>query len=196
MTGKSTDPCVRAELVFEKPLSGEFEEVLFGSGLGNTLWVRFSDKHEIGQWIGKFDCGAHGGNKVAKCAEPDKFFVCAGGWFYFVDATSRKLLEEPCHDQNFHDAVFEPASGGVLVADWSTISLIKGKTKVWSVAIGSDGIRNLKLEDDTLRGVGEFDYNGTEREFTINVGTRKLKVGRPTGTDAPEQGSKPWWKIW
>lgn len=193
---KSKEPCERAELVFEKPLSGEYEEVLFGSAIGNTLWVLFSDQHDIGQWIGKFDCGLYGGNKVTKCAEPDKFFICAGGWFYFVDATTRELLEEPYCGQNIHDAVFDPTSGCVLVADWSTISLIKSKTKVWSVAVGTDGIRNLKLEGDILRGIAEFDYNGTEREFTLNLVTKKLEAGRRTGADAPEHKSKPWWKIW
>lgn len=196
MTHKSKEPCERAEVVFEKPLSGEYEELLFGSALGNTLWVLFSDQHGIGQWIGKFDCGAYSGNKVTKYAEPDRFFVCAGGWFYFVDATNRKLLEEPHRDDCIHDAIFDPISGGVLVADWSTISLIKSKSKVWSVAVGTDGIRNLKLEGDILHGIGEFDYNGSEQEFTLKVSTRELKVGRRIVAGVPVQESKPWWKIW
>lgn len=36
-----------AEVIFEKPLSGEFEEVLFGSASGNTLWVRFLTHWEL-----------------------------------------------------------------------------------------------------------------------------------------------------
>jgi hypothetical protein len=166
------EPCVAPELVFEKPLSGEFPEVLFGSALGNTLWVRFSDTLQMEEWIGKFDCGNFGGNKVTKIAEPDKFFICAGGWFYFVNATAQKLTEEPYRNEHVHDAVFDPASGGVLTADWSSISLIKSGAIEWSVRIAADGIRNLKLERNSLRGLGEFDHDGSEREFTLDLETK------------------------
>jgi hypothetical protein len=170
--------CERAEIVFEKPLSGQFEEILFGSASGNTLWIRFFDPLELVEWIGKFDCGGFGGNKVTKTAEPDKFFVCAGGWVYFVDGTKRKLLGEPLREDCILDAIYDPVSGGVLAADWSTVSLIKAGTEMWSVGMGTDGIRNLALQGKVLKGLGEFDYDGSEREFSLDLETKKLKVGR------------------
>jgi hypothetical protein len=133
---------------------------------------------------------------VTKIAEPDKFFICAGGWIYFVDATNRKLLEEPYRDQDVHDAIYDPLNNGILVADWSSISLIKSKLKVWSIRTGTDGIRNLELEGRVLRGLGEFDYNGSEREFTLNLETRKLKVGQRFIANIPQDKSKPWWRFW
>lgn len=196
MKADCPESCVLAELVFEKPLSGDFPEVLFGSALGNTLWVRFSDALQIDPWIGKFDCGNFGGNKVTKIAEPDKFFVCAGGWFYFVNATARKLIEDPCRNEHVHDAVFDPTSRGVLTADWSSISLIKSGVIEWSVRIPTDGIRNLKLEGNMLRGLGEFDYDRTEREFTLDLETKKYNVGARLVSDSSQEIARPWWKFW
>ena len=194
--------CECAEVVFEKPLSGAFDEVLFGSALGNTLWVRFFDEHGITEWIGKFDCGNFGGNKVTKAVAPDKFFVCAGGWIYFVDGTHRVLLEEPQCDRTILDAVYDPILKGVLVAGWSDISLICSREKVWSVKTGTDGIRNLRLEGSILHGLGEFDYNGSESEFILDLETKKLSIGKlhtstpPAKIIPPQIKVKPWWKFW
>ena len=188
--------CTEAKIVYEKPLSGVFDEVLFGSAVGNTLWVCFSDSLGVEEWIGKFDCGGYSGNKVTKIAEPDKFFVCAGGWFYFINATTRKLIEEPCRGEHVHDAVFDPASGGVLTADWSSISLVKSGVTVWSVRIAADGIRNLKIEGNVLRGLGEFDYDGSEREFVLDLESKKHKVGARAVSKLSQGTAKPWWKFW
>lgn len=49
----NSDPefrCDTSEIVHEKPPSGVFAEVLFGSVRGNTLWVKFSDRHGLGEW--------------------------------------------------------------------------------------------------------------------------------------------------
>src|ERR1019366_5257527 len=159
------------------------------------LWVHFSDSLGIVEWIGKFDCGYYSGNKVTKIAEPDKFFVCAGGWVYFVSATTRKLTEEPYRNEQVHDAVFDPASGGVLTADWSSISLVKSSVTVWSVRIATDGIRNLKLEGNKLQGLGEFDYDGSEQEFVLDLETKKHKVGAQIVSNLPQGTKKPWWKF-
>jgi hypothetical protein len=169
--------CERAEIAFEKPLSGQFEEVLFGSASGNTLWIRFFDPLEVVEWIGKFDCGEFGGNKVTKIAEPDRFLVCAGGWVYIVDGTKRKLLEEPLRENWILDAVYDPVSGGILAAGWSKISLIKAGTKIWAVSMGTYGIRNLEWQGKVLKGLGEFDYDGSEREFILDLETKKIKIG-------------------
>ena len=185
-----------AEVIFEKPLSGEFEEMLFGSASGNTLWVRFFDPLGIVEWIGKFDCGVGGGNKVTKMREPDKFFVCAGGWVYFVDATARKLLEASFCNNNVRDAVYDCSTDGILIADWSSISLIKSSARVWSVQVGTDGIRNLELEGSILRGLGQFDYDGSERAFTLDLETRKLRVSSRPSIHGRLAITEPWWKFW
>ena len=194
--------CQCAELVFEKPLSDAFDEVLFGSALRNTLWVRFFDEHGITEWIGKFDCGNFGGNKVTKAVAPDKFFVCAGGWIYFVDGTNRVLSEEPLCEGTILDAFYDPIHKGVLVAGWSNISLICSREEEWSINTKTHGIRNLRLEGSILHGLGEFDYNGSESEFTLDLETKKLSIGKsrastlPVTAIPPQKEAKAWWRFW
>ncbi|MBI3881733.1 MAG: hypothetical protein HY301_16915 [Verrucomicrobia bacterium] len=192
----TSEPCTEAKIVYEKPLSGVYDEILFGSASRNTLWVHFADSLGMVEWIGKFDCGSYGGNKVTKIAEPDEFFVCAGGWVYLVNATTRKLIEEPYRDEHVHDAIFEPMSGGVLTADWSSISLVKSGKTIWSVRIATDGIRDLQLEGRTLRGLGEFDYDGSERKFALDLETKKHRVGLRIVSNLAKGNAKPWWKFW
>jgi hypothetical protein len=94
MNQTSQEPCELAEVIYEKPLSGVFDELLFGSDKGNTLWVKFSDKDGINEWIGKFEIRGARSPNVSKYEEPDKFFISEGGFAYFVDATSRKLVSQ------------------------------------------------------------------------------------------------------
>jgi hypothetical protein len=79
MNQANQEPCELAEVIYEKPLSGAFEEVLFGSDRGNTLWVKFSDKNGINEWIGKFGVGGWGAGRIIKVTEPDRFLISAGG---------------------------------------------------------------------------------------------------------------------
>ena len=73
MNQNNPEPCELAEIVHKKPLSGAFEEMLFGSEHRNTLWVKFSDKDRINEWIGKFGAGSYSTSRVTKVEEPDIF---------------------------------------------------------------------------------------------------------------------------
>src|SRR5271155_4112150 len=124
-----SEPCELAEIVYEKPFSGDFVEVPFGSGLGNTLWVKFSDLNGLNEWIGKFEDGNHSGRRVAKIAEPDKFFVSAGGFAYFVDATHRKLL--PSYQKNnVLDIVYDSPKDLLIVGSHNSLNWIDADDKV------------------------------------------------------------------
>lgn len=92
MYAESSAPCELAEIVYEKPLSGVYDEVPFGASASNTLWVKFSDRDGIDEWIGIFGTGTSCSARVDKAIEPDKFLISAGGFGYLVDATKRQLL--------------------------------------------------------------------------------------------------------
>jgi hypothetical protein len=67
--------CELASIVHGKPLSGSYEEKLFGSDAENTLWVKFSDRDGIFEWIGKFETGRSISARVEKVVEPDRFLI-------------------------------------------------------------------------------------------------------------------------
>jgi hypothetical protein len=156
---------------------GAFDEKTFGSDHGNTLWIKFSDKHGVIEWIGKFGTGLSSFARVEKVFEPDKFLVSAGGFGYVVDATNRQLLTQ-CLDEKYQDIAYDWQNGRLIAADYHRLHFIEGGKKVWSsTKISVDGIRDLKMNGRLITGLGVFAYGGPEKEFTFYVDTRKVKRG-------------------
>src|SRR5690242_8551790 len=131
MDADSQTPCELASIIHEKPLSGVYEEKLFGSDSGNTLWVKFSDRDEIVEWIGKFGTGGSASARVDKAIEPDKFLVSAGGFGYLVDATRRELLNH--HFEPFtQDIAYDAKTNRFIIADYVRLRLIESGKVVFS----------------------------------------------------------------
>ncbi|PTY02053.1 hypothetical protein DB347_25180 [Opitutaceae bacterium EW11] len=198
----------RAEIVHERPPSGTCDELLFGSDRGNTLWVKFSDRHGIVEWIGKFGCGTSSAMRVTLAAPPDRFIVAAGGYAYLVDATRRILLNE-FHDQFAQDVAFEPTRNAFVVADYVRIRLVEAGKVTWmSPRIALDGIRNLKVEGQTIRGLAVTGYEGEEEEFIVDLDSREVRCPTDYSSwDKPAEAvnatpssrpakAKPWWRFW
>jgi hypothetical protein len=53
MNNITPEPCELAEIIYNLPPSGDFEEQLFGSNIGSFLSIKFSDKDCINEWIGR-----------------------------------------------------------------------------------------------------------------------------------------------
>jgi hypothetical protein len=167
-------PCELAEIVFEKPLSGEFEEVLFGSDRGNTLWVKFSDKDGSNEWIGKFGVGSFGPERVIKVAEPDSFFISAGGFVYLFDATKREVVYQ-YHNPVACDIIYDPKRQLLIVADYTQLHWIDFGNKVlFSKQVALDGIRDLKINGHILTGLAVENYEGHEKRFSFDLDALKI----------------------
>jgi len=207
VNGETKDPCELAEIVHAKPLAGLYEERLFGSDSGNTLWVKFSDNDGVDEWIGKFGTGSSASARVDKAIEPDKFLISAGGFGYLIDATNRKLLNH--YSEPFtRDVAYDAKTNRFIVADYVRLRLIEAGKVVWSSKrIALDGIRDLKIEGRLVKGLAMTDYVGTDHEesessFTFNQDT--LDVNCPvdfSSWDVPPANvqyktGRPWWKFW
>lgn len=204
----SPEPITVAEVVHERPAAGEYDELLFGSDRGNTLWVKFSDHYGITEWIGKFGCGTSAAMRVTKVAEPDRFLVTAGGFAYLVDATHRTLLNH-FEDQFAQDVAFEPTRNAFVVADYVRVYLVEKGEVVWrSPRIALDGIRDLKIDGQLVRGLAVTGYEGEEEEFSVNLASHEVRcptdysswdkpsdsvIANPS-VDTPK--AKPWWRFW
>lgn len=195
MNDKYSEPLEAAEIVYEKPLSGEFDEVLFGSDSGNTLWVRFSDKHGIIEWIGKFGCGCYSAASVTKAIVPDKFLVCAGGFAYLVNATTRELVSRYC-EPSVQDAVYDSQRNVLVVANYNQLQLIEAGKKAWaSERIGVDVMRSLKIEGRILSGLAVVNYEDEESIFKFDLDELKiLSWEKPLLKNSSKK--KSWWKFW
>ena len=176
MNVEGKDPCELAEIVYEKPLAGVFEEKSFGSDLGNTLWVKFSDAHGINEWIGKFGTGVYGSNYIEKVGEPDQFFVSAGGFGYLIDATQRKVLDH--HFDEFSNGIaYDPKSKRYIVAGHTHLRLIQSGQTLWeSMKFATDGIRNFKVEGRIIKGFATIDYEGKETEFAFDMDALTIQL--------------------
>lgn len=196
MNHKETEPCELAEVIYEKPLSGAFQEVPFGSELGNTLWVKFSDRNGINEWIGKFGDAGQGARRVMKISEPDSFFVSAGCFAYLIDATDRKLVNQ-FENRNGCEITFDIKRNVLIAASWTKLSWVDFGGKVlFSHEIAVDGIRDLKVEGNILSGLAFRDYQGErEEKFLFDLEGLKI-IGWEKIPSKNSATKKPWWKFW
>jgi hypothetical protein len=171
MISNVKEPCELAEIVYQKPLAGLYEEKLFGSDSGNTLWVKFSDKDGAGEWIGKFGTGGSASARVEKAIDPDKFLISAGGFGYLLDATNRELVNHH-FEPHMQDVAYDSKTNRFIVADYVRLRVIEsGKIVRSSKRIALDGIRDLKLEGRLIRGHAVTGFEGEESEFTFDLDT-------------------------
>ncbi len=198
MLGDTSTPIEKAEIVHEKPLSGAFEEVLFGSDRGNTLWVRFSDRDDVREWIGKFGCGFSSSMRVTKVVEPDRFMIVAGGAAYLVDATCRRLLNQ--HFEPFvQDIAYDPEKNHFIAAD-IRLRVIEAGREIWaSRRISIDGIHSIKVSGRVLSGVTVVGHEGEEDRFEFDLDSREFVSGPDFSSwdsPAPQKQTRPWWRFW
>lgn len=84
---------MEAEII-NRPISGDFPEIHFGEVSTFSLWVKFTDD-DFQEWVGSFCQGWDGYRTfVLNLDRKDKVFVVAGGNGYFIDITSRQLLNK------------------------------------------------------------------------------------------------------
>jgi hypothetical protein len=173
MISDMTAPIENAVIVHEKPPSGAFEEVLFGSDRGNTLWVRFSDRDGVSEWIGKFGCGVSTSMRVTKAVEPDRFMVVAGGAAYLVDATRRQLLNH--HLEPFvQDIAYDSKKNHFIAAD-VCLRIIENGGEIWtSKRISIDYIHGLTVVGRVLSGTAIIGYNDEEGPFSFDLDSREF----------------------
>src|SRR6185312_10269100 len=157
-----------AEIIDIKPPSGEFREVLFGSDLGNTLWVKFSDHDGAYPWIGKFGTGQTTVMRVTKAIEPDRFFIVAGGFAYLVDATHRKLLNHH-FPPYLAEIAYDPARDEFIAADVNLRIVSQGLQKWASKRISVDWITGLAVRGRSLWGVAVVGYENQKEAFEFDL---------------------------
>jgi len=186
-----------AEIIYEKPASGEFTELLFGSDRGNTLWVRFADRDGVQEWVGKFGCGIRTVMRVTKTAAPGVYIIVAGGFAYVLDATTRQLLNHYC-DSSAEDIVYDTVTNQFIAAD-THLQIIENGREIWrSRRIALDGVYGMSIEGRILAGNAVTGYEGEAEPFAMNLDTREFIKASTIFSDyqIPVPAKKPWWQFW
>lgn len=196
MTNEFEFPMEMAEIIYEKPFSGEFTEVSFGSDKGNTLWVKFSDRDGIQEWIGKFGCGITQVMRVTKAVEPDIFIIIAGGFAYVLNATTHRLLNYYC-DTSIEDIVYDAPTNQFIAAD-THLRIIENGHEVWtSRRIALDGVSGMSIQDRILTGNAVTGDEGESELFTFDLDTRELIKASTIFSDYQAVvPAKKWWEFW
>lgn len=198
MTCDPTCPLENAEIVHEKPPSGAFDEVVFGSDRANTLWVRFSDRYGGSEWIGKFGCGVSTTMRVTKAVAPDRFLIVAGGAAYVVDATRRQLLNQ--HIGDFGEDIVYDSHRNHFIAGDVRLRIIEDGREIWSSKrISIEYLHSLSVEGRVLSGTSIVGYEDEEERFSFNLDSREFLSGPDFScwdVPAPPVESKSWWRFW
>lgn len=173
MPDKSDSLITTAEVIYEKPVSGAFTEIPFGSDRDNTLWVKFSDHDGIVEWIGKFGCGLRTMMRVTPARAPGSFFINAGGFAYVVNATRRQLLNHHC-DPFTEDIVYDATTDHFIAADVH-LRIIEAGREIWtSPRIALDGIYDLSIDGRLLTGRVVVGYEGETALFALDLDAREF----------------------
>ena len=196
MNSETPNPITNAVIIYEKPPSGAFEEMLFGSDRENTLWVRFSDEDGAVEWIGKFACALDSSTvmRVTKVVEPDRFMITAGGAAYLVDATRRILLNQCC--EPFVQDIAYDAEKNHFITGSVRLNIIEEGRTIWSSKrISLDGIYDMIVEGRILSGMAVVDYEAGLEPFAFNLDSREFIYSPDFSRwDAPvvPAKTKPW----
>jgi len=177
---------VYAEILKNRPLSGEFEEVNFGKS-NHSLWVKFTDDEFI-EWLGKFDIGWKNGFGIfeEKTNEP---VILAGGILYKVDVKRRKLIFST-EENDIQGAIFYEKKDKIIANNDFKISIysIDGKLEFSTERVSVGGIIFDKIENEIVFGRLN-DLPEQWNQFTFDVEKRKfnakwwvLKDHWPSGT--------------
>jgi hypothetical protein len=176
MDAASGDRVDTAEIIHEKPPSGEYTEVLFGSDKGNTLWVKFADRDGAYPWIGKFGTGQTTVMRVTQAVEPDRFFVVAGGFGYLVDATRRQLLNHH-FPPYLAELAYDPVRDEFIAADVGLRIVSQGLQRWASRRISVDWITDLGVRGRSLWGIAVVGYDNQKEAFEFDLDRREFKQG-------------------
>lgn len=154
------------------PLSGEFDEVRFGTS-GDFTWVLFGED-TANPWVGAFQDGEFGKTAAFSTSRQDEYFVVACGRGYFVSA-ERKVLSS-FDEYDLRDALPLLSDGRVIANDSTDLFVLGAGGLVWtSGRVAWDGIELLSVSRDQVSG--RLEPHDEPREFTVVLPQLKLLAG-------------------
>ena len=171
-----------AKIIHEKPLSGEYAEVLFYENEGNSLWVLFEDDETGSEWLGIFGCGSSTKMSVELASAPGEFFVVAGGFGYVVDALNRRVINS-WKDTWICDLAYDAKTRRIVATDGIRLSVIENQKRLWAgPRIAIDGVGGLCFKQGLLHGETSVnfanDYGHVYAPFTLDPITFEYRCSK------------------
>lgn len=182
-----TNPTVRAWKAtpdFDRYLSGDYEEHVFGADRGEFRCVLFSDEDGIERWVGRFSAdGLEGRNprhyeqrsptQVHRVGASALFQVLADGYLYTVDAQHRTLAE--CRlVGDFLGLIHDPVRHRFIGWTYDDIVVLDfGGREIHRKNLSCDDYYDMQLWPDAVTGVAWVNYS-EYRRFEFNLDTFKV----------------------
>jgi hypothetical protein len=125
---------ITANLMTEKPISGEYLERQYMCSTGTNTWVLFSGAC-LTPWVGVFGNGVAGYfSCIAQFYGTNVFLIIASGQGYIINATDGRLLRRTKWDYSY-SCLTVPERSFILVAD---------NSKVWACYLEKDVFATVK----------------------------------------------------
>lgn len=162
--------------------------------------VRFFKK-DGSSWVGNFRVGGTELFGIYNLTNENEILVLAHGECYLIDIENQKLIKEIGGQ---YDSLIKDSENSFILSNGINVTIINPAGEVWnSGRISWDGIKNLKLDIDTLSGLS-YDPMNKNKEwipFFLNLKTKELKGGsyrqyefKPISDNVSGVKKKPWWK--
>jgi len=138
---------MKAELVKERPISGEYEELVFDAS-GDSTCVKFEDSEYI-EYLGIFGIGI--GNNTIVAQNNDRAFIISKGQGYVFDINERKVIHKSEED-NLLEVVSPNYNQYFVAYDSFSLFVFKDNLVFENKRITSDGIKIISMENAIIKG--------------------------------------------
>ena len=145
-----------------------------GQGTHSEGFVVRFHPHTSESWVGNFQRGEGSLDGVFLHPDGRTVIVVSRGQAYHIDPKNRAMLR---HFGCCITGIVQDVSRGLLVfADWTKLWAFDRTGQRWvSERIAIDGIRNLRIEPDSIGGEA-FDPSGDKwYQFSVSLETGKMK---------------------
>lgn len=173
---------VRFQILSGLPASGpwpvQFSET--GQGTHREGFVLEFYPERKPSWVGNFQPGVTTYNAVLPNSDGKSFIVIAGGQAYVVDPSERRLLGTFGGDLN---AVLpDPDLGVFVISNGIWLEAWEHTGRRWQTRrISWDGMCNLRIEGDTVKGEAWSPIDDRYYPFAVNLRTGAVEGGSYNG---------------
>jgi hypothetical protein len=176
----------RFEILPGLPATGEMHESFSATGTGKHsegIVVSFSPEG-AGSWIGNFQPGVGGATSVFPHPDGTHVIVIAHGQGYVVNPSTKFLKSQfNGYVQEFLQVEEERA---VIFGDGTSLERLEHNGDLmWRTRrISWDGMRNVRIDNDTILGEAFTPMGDKWLPFSVNLYTGELQGGSYNGPDA------------
>jgi len=157
---------MKAEILTQIPVSGDFQEIHFGKTFKSQLWIKFIDNN-FQEWVGCFARSYQTWDKVLTDEANETAFIVAGGQCYLIDISTKELLHHLNEDSVIESVIQTTNPKRFLVSICNCIYIFDNKKliKHYKPPFIVDGIYFTAQKEQ--KAIGHLYSYENEKDFFI-----------------------------